>query len=46
MKIKEPSKFVTMRLPLPVYELIQAAAKAESRSVSGQILHMLKQSIK
>ena len=46
MKIKEPTKFVTMRLPLEVYERIQAAAKTESRSVSGQILHLLKQSIK
>lgn len=46
MKTKETTKFVTMRLPLPIYELIKAAAEAESRSVTGQILHLLKQSIK
>ena len=46
MKIKDTtSKFVTMRVPIPLYERIKAQATAESRSVSGQIAHLLKKAL-
>lgn len=43
MENKEPTtKFVTMRVPLELYEKIKAQSVAESRSVSGQITYLLK----
>jgi hypothetical protein len=46
MKIKDTtSKFVTMRLPIEIYEMIKAQAKAESRSVSGHIAYLLKKQL-
>jgi hypothetical protein len=46
MKIKDiTSKFVTMRLPIEVYEQVKAQAIAESRSVSGQIVYLVKKQL-
>ena len=43
MEKKEPtSKFITMRVPMALYEKIKAQSVAESRSVSGQITYLLK----
>jgi len=36
------SKFITMRVPMALYEQIKAQSVAESRSVSGQITYLLK----
>jgi hypothetical protein len=46
MKTKDTTtKFVTMRLPIEVYEKVKAQAKAESRSVSGHIAYLLKKQL-
>ena len=46
MQKKDPNtKFVTMRLPLPIYEAIKAQAVANSRSVSGEIAYILKKEL-
>lgn len=42
MKKEITTKFVTMRVPIALYEQIKAQAQAESRSVSGQITYLLK----
>jgi hypothetical protein len=39
------TKFVTMRLPIEVYEKVKAQANAESRSVSGHIAYLLKKQL-
>ena len=39
------TRFVTIRLPVDVYEQIKAQAKAESRSVSGHIAYLLKKQL-
>lgn len=39
------TRFVTIRLPIEVYEQIKAQAKAESRSVSGHIAYLLKKQL-
>ena len=36
------TKFITMRVPMALYEQIKAQSVAESRSVSGQITYLLK----
>ena len=38
-------KFVTMRFPIDLYEQVKALAEAESRSVSGQIIYLLKKAL-
>lgn len=43
MEKKDPTtKFITMRVPMALYEQIKAQSMAESRSVSGQIAYLLK----
>ena len=39
------SKFVTLRFPLELYSEVKALASAESRSVSGQIMHLVKKAL-
>jgi hypothetical protein len=39
------AKFVTLRFPMDVYSEVKALAAAESRSVSGQILHLVKKAL-
>ena len=41
-KKEQTSKFITMRVPMALYEQIKAQSVAESRSVSGQIAYLLK----
>ena len=38
-------KFVTMRFPLDLYEKVKEQAKAESRSVSGQIVYLVRKAL-
>ena len=38
-------KFVTLRFPVELYLLVQAQAKAEARSVSGQIVYLVRQAL-
>ena len=40
------SKFVTTRIPVNVYEAIKAQAIAQNRSVSSQIVFILRQATK
>ena len=39
------TKFVTMRLPMDIYEKLKARAIANTRSVSAEIVHILKQAL-
>lgn len=39
------TKFVTMRLPMPIYNAIKEQAVSNSRSVSGEIVYILKKAI-
>lgn len=38
-------KFVTLRFPIDLYEQIKAQAIAESRSVSGQIVYLVRKAL-
>jgi hypothetical protein len=38
-------KFVTMRFPIDLYEQVKAQAIAESRSVSGQIVYLVRKAL-
>jgi hypothetical protein len=38
-------KFVTLRFPIDLYTQVQAQAKAEARSVSGQIVYLVRKSL-
>jgi hypothetical protein len=38
-------KFVSMRMPIDLYNLIKAQADANTRSMSSEIVHLIKQSI-
>ena len=39
------AKFVTLRFPMDLYEQVKAQAIAESRSVSGQIVYLVKKAL-
>lgn len=39
------SKFVTLRFPLDLYEQVKAMAATESRSVSGQIVYLVRKAL-
>lgn len=39
---KTETKFVTIRMPLDLWRLVKAEATAENRSVTSQILYVLK----
>jgi hypothetical protein len=39
------SKFVTLRFPMDLYEQVKAMAAAESRSVSGQIVYLVRKAL-
>lgn len=39
------TKFVTMRFPLDIYEKLKARAVANTRSVSAEILHIVKEAL-
>lgn len=43
---KQSNKFVTTRIGVDEYEAFKVLAKAESRSVSAQILHLMRVWIK
>ena len=39
------SKFVTLRFPMDLYEQVKAMAAVESRSVSGQIVYLVRKAL-
>lgn len=39
------SKFVTIRLPFTLYDKLKASALANTRSVSAEIVHILKKAL-
>jgi hypothetical protein len=39
------SKFVTLRFPMDLYEEVKAMAIKESRSVSGQIVYLVRKAL-
>lgn len=43
---KQATKFVTTRAPIDEFAVFKQLAKAESRSVSAQILHLMRVWIK
>lgn len=45
MKKETKEKFVTLRLPESVYLDIKEDAESETRTISAQILHLLKQAM-
>ena len=38
-------KFVTLRFPIDLYTQVQTQAKAEARSVSGQIVYLVRKAL-